>query len=95
MALFFSPFRWLWIVLGIIVLAIFGVILVSTIYFGLILGHAVIFGVPHVFPYFGFGFGFVLLGLLVFALVAGLIFRPSRRRMYYSHNWYRYDSAMD
>ena len=93
MGLFFSPFRWLWIVFGIIALAIFGIIVVSTIYFGLVLGHAVIFGVPRVFPFFGFGFAF--LGIIVLALFLGAIFRPYRRRMYYSHNWYRYDSAMD
>ena len=75
MGFFFSPFRWLWIIFGIVVLSIFAVIVASTIYFGLSLGHAVLF-TPHVFsfPFFGFGFGF--LGILVLALFLGLIFRP-------------------
>jgi putative membrane protein len=94
MGLFFSPFRWLWIVFGIVILGIFAVVIASTIYYGLVLGHAVFF-TPHFFPFFGFGFGFVFLGIIVLALITGLFFRPYRRRMYYSGGWYRYDSAMD
>lgn len=41
-----------------------------------------------------FGIGFLVLGLLVFALIAGLFFRPYRRRGYY-RRWYGYDSAME
>jgi len=95
MGLFFSPFRWLWIVFAVIALAIFGIIVVSTIYFGLALGHAIFFGIP-TFPYPPFfGLGFLVLGIIILGLFAGLIFRPFRRRMYYSRHWYPYDSAMD
>lgn len=94
MGLFFSPFKWLWIVFAVIALAIFGIILVSTIYFGLALGHAIFFGVP-TFPVPFFGLGFLVLVIIIVGLVVGLQFRPYRRRMYYSRHWYPYDSAMD
>jgi putative membrane protein len=97
MGFFFSPFRWLWIIFGIIVLSIFAVVVASTIYFGISLGHAVLFS-PHVFTFPFFGFGFAFLGILVLALFLGLIFRPFRwRRGYYSGRWgyYGQDSAMD
>jgi len=97
MGLFFAPFRWLWIVLGIVVFGILAVIVASTIYFGLSLGHAVFFA-PHVFAFPFFGFGFVFFGVIIFALFLGLIFRSFRwRRGHYSGRWgyYGYDSAMD
>jgi putative membrane protein len=92
MGLFFSPFRWLWIVFGIVILGILAIVVGSTIYYGFILGHAVFFA-PRFFPFSGFGF--VFLGIIALGLFFGLIFRPYRRRMYYSGGWYRYDSAMD
>jgi len=92
LGLFFSPFRWLWIIFGIIFLAIAAIVIGSTIYFGITLGHALIFGPHYFFPFFGFGFAF--LGFVVFALILGSLFRPFRRRMYYGR-WYRYDNAMD
>jgi putative membrane protein len=97
MAFFFSPFRWLWIIFGIVVLSIFAIIVASTIYFGLSLGHAVLFA-PHVFSFPFFGFGFAFLGILVLALFLGLLFRTFRwRRGYNSGRWgyYGQDSAMD
>ena len=92
MGLFFSPFRWLFLVFGIVLLAIVAIVVVSTIYFGFVLGHAILF-TPGVFPFFGLGF--LILGVIVLGLFLGLLFRPIRRRMYYSGRWYRYDSAMD
>ena len=92
MGLFFSPFRWLFVILGIVFLGIAAIVIASTIFVGVALGHALIFG-PHYFPFFGFGF--VLLGILAFALISGLFFRPYRRRMYYGGGWYRNDSAME
>lgn len=92
MGLFFSPFRWLWLIVGIAILAIVGVAIASTIYFGLVLGHAVFF-VPRFFPFFGFGF--IIFGIIAVGLFLGLIFRPMKGRGYYGRRWYYYDSAMD
>jgi uncharacterized membrane protein len=96
MALFFSPFRWLWIVAGIAVLAIAVFVIASTIYFGISLGHAVFYA-PHVFPFPFFGLGIFFLGIIVFGLLMGLIFRPYRHRAYYygRGGWFRYDTAME
>jgi len=94
---FISPFRWFWIAIGIVFLAVFVTIVASTLYFGLVLGRAV-FLAPHFFPFFGFpffGFGFILLGLLIVGFALRLIFRPWRRGMYYSGRWFNYDPAMD
>src|SRR5579862_5584136 len=94
---FLSPFRWVWIAIGIFFLAVFVSVIASTLYFGLVLGRAVFFS-PHFFPFFGFpffGLGFILLGLLVVGIVFRLPFRPWRRNAYYSGRWFNYDPAMD
>jgi putative membrane protein len=95
MALFFSPFRWIWLILGIIVVSILAIAVISTVYFGFVLGHAIIFGPPRVFAFPFFGLGFLFLGVIIVGLFLGFLFRPFRRRMYYSNRWYRYDTAMD
>jgi len=95
---FLSPFRWIWLAIGIAFLAVFVTIVASTIYFGLFLGRAVFFA-PHIFPFFGFpffGLGFVILGLLIVSLsLRFAFFRPWRRGTYYSGRWFNYDPAMD
>jgi uncharacterized membrane protein len=80
LGLFFSPFRWLWIVLGIVVLGVLAILAASVFFF--FLGHIIFFGL-----------GFLIFGVIIFVLIAGLFYRPYRRRMYYG--WYGYDSAMN
>lgn len=81
--------------LAIIVLAITVFVVGSTIYFGVQLGHAVFFSPHPFFPFFGLGF--LVLGIVVFGLLAGLLFRPYRRRMYYygRGRWFQDDTAME
>jgi len=96
LGLFFSPFRWLFLIFGIIVLAVIGITIVSTIFFGFALGHSLFFA-PRFFPFFGFpflGFGFLIFGLLIFGFFR-FLFYPYRRRGFYGNRWYGYDSAMD
>jgi putative membrane protein len=94
---FISPFRWIWLAIGIAFLAVLVTIVASTLYFGFVLGRAVFFA-PHVFPFFGFpffGLGFIILGLLIVGFVLRLVFLPWRRNTYYSRRWFNYDPAMD
>ena len=86
---FFSPFRWLWIIIGILLLATVVAGLGFFVY-GLVLGHPVItFG--RVLPFFWFGpfFGFIFI-LLLIGFGVRLFFRPWRRWGYYGRRGYYY-----
>jgi putative membrane protein len=84
----------LFVIFGIVILATIAIIIGSTIYFGLTLGHALLF-TPHPFFFPFFGLGFLIFGIIIVGLFMGLIFRPFRRRGYYYRGWYQYDNAMD
>jgi putative membrane protein len=89
---YFSPFRWIWISVGIIFLAFLVTGFVYVVYRGFVLGQSLF-----VFPFVGFGlftglFSLLLI-LLVVGLVARMIFRPWRRG-WYGPGYRRYDPAM-
>ncbi len=98
---FLSPFRWLWIIIGVLLLATVVAGLASFVYY-LVLGHPLFafsgFRPFFLIPFFGFG-GFILF-LLILGFGLRLIFRPWRRwgqygrGGYYGRGYYGYDPAM-
>ena len=93
---FFSPFRWLWIIIGVVVLAVVLTTLASVVSL-LILGHPILmFGRAAPFFWFGpfFGFGWIIFGLLIVGFALRMVFRPWGRGMYYDGHRY-YDPAME
>ena len=69
-----SPFRWIWILAGILILTLLVLGLASAIY-GLYLGQA-----PFHYGFYPFfGFGWLLIIILFAGFVLRLVFRPWRR----------------
>ncbi|MDA4131439.1 MAG: SHOCT domain-containing protein [Thaumarchaeota archaeon] len=92
----FSPFRWLWIIIGVLVLSAVIVGLVSFASY-VFLGHP-LFAFGGFFPFFWFGpffgFGWIIFIFLIIGFGARFLFRPWRRWGYYGGHGYYSDPAM-
>src|ERR1700730_2749264 len=93
---FFSPFRWLWIIIGVLFLATV-VTGIGFFVYDIVLGHPLFAGGFYPFFRFGpfFGFGWVIFLFLIFGFGFRFLFRPWRRWGYYGRGGYYYnDPAM-
>ena len=89
-----SPRRWIWVAIGVLLLALIAASVGLVLYRGLLLR-----AYPHFVPFFFFGgffgFGFLILGLLIVGFALRLIFRPWGPRWGYRGYWGGYGRYYD